>query len=152
MTGIQITQTRVEDRADWLAMRVALWPEGSEDDHRADIEAYFETGGSSVCLVASDGGTILGFAEADLRHDYVNGCETSPVAFLEGIYVRPEARGRGVAKALIAAVEAWAGEQGCTELASDTGLDNLASQAMHDAVGFEETERVVYYRKRLSRG
>lgn len=151
MTGIRIAPARAEDRADWLAMRTALWPEGSEDEHRADIEAYPEAAQSPICFIAfDDEGTGLGFAEADLRHDYVNGCETSPVGFLEGIYVRPEARGRGVAKALVAAVEAWAGEQGCTELASDTGLDNLASQAMHDALGFEETERVIYYRKRLT--
>jgi aminoglycoside 6'-N-acetyltransferase I len=152
MAGIRIAPARAEDHADWLAMRIALWPEGSEDEHRADIEAYSKGAQSPICLIAfGDGGAGLGFAEADLRHDYVNGCETSPVAFLEGIYVRPEARGRGVAKALIATVEAWAAEQGCTELASDTGLDNLASQAVHDALGFEETQRVVYYRKRLER-
>jgi len=76
-------------------------------------------------------------------------CETSPVAFVEGIYVTPDARGRGVARALIAGVTQWAKDQGVTELASDALLDNEASHAMHKALGFCETERVVYFRKGL---
>jgi aminoglycoside 6'-N-acetyltransferase I len=79
----------------------------------------------------------------------VNGCITSPVAFLEGIYVRPEHRNRGVARLLVQAVENWATELGCSEFASDTELHNFSSQRMHVALGFDETERVVYYRKRL---
>ncbi len=92
---------------------------------------------------------LVGFAEVALRRDYVNGCDTSPVAFLEGIYVAPDHRRDGAARALITAVEAWGRAQGCSELASDADLANLDSQRMHAAVGFEETERVVYFRKAL---
>ena len=102
-------------------------------------------------LVRLPDGTPAGFAEAALRHDYVNGCATSPVAFLEGIYVQPEHRKQGLARLLCKAVEDWARSLGCTEFASDVLLENTASQGMHAALGFEETERVVYYRKRLSR-
>jgi len=151
MVGIRISPARGADHADWLAMRVALWPEGQENEHRAEIAIYDDDEQAPICLIArDDAGTALGFAEADLRHDYVNGCETSPVAFLEGIYVRPEARGRGVARELILAVEAWAAGLGCTEFASDASIDNTESHAMHEALGFEETERVVYFRKVLS--
>jgi L-amino acid N-acyltransferase YncA len=92
-------------------------------------------------------GTPAGFAEAAIRHDYVNGTESSPVAFVEGIYVGPSARRQGVARALVLAVEQWARARGCRELASDARLDNEASHAVHRALGFEETERVVYFRK-----
>jgi aminoglycoside 6'-N-acetyltransferase I len=85
-----------------------------------------------------------------VRNDFVNGTRSSPVAFLEGIYVVPQERRRGVARSLIAAAEDWARVRGCVEFASDASLQNRLSQAMHQALGFEETERVVYFRKGLA--
>jgi aminoglycoside 6'-N-acetyltransferase I len=138
------------DAEDWAAMRTALWPRGGNGAHAADIAELLMDAGETINLIArGPDGVALGFAEAALRRDYVNGCKTSPVAFLEGIFVKPEARGRGVARAMVGAVEAWAREQGCTEFASDTAPDNFASQDMHRALGFEETQRVVFFRKVL---
>jgi aminoglycoside 6'-N-acetyltransferase I len=79
----------------------------------------------------------------------VNGCSSSPVAFLEGLYVREPARRHGVGRGLVAAVELWARERGCTQLAPDALLVNAVSQKAHRALGFAETERVVYSRKAL---
>lgn len=79
----------------------------------------------------------------------MNGTSSSPVAFLEGLYVRPEARNRGIARGLVEAVSEWALSRGCSELASDTQLENLASQAVHERLGFVETERTVFFRKSL---
>lgn len=87
----------------------------------------------------------LGFVEASIRTDHVNGTESSPVAFLEGLYVEPSARRRGIARALVREVATWAKEKGCTELASDTQIDNVKSQSVHVRLGFRETERVVYF-------
>lgn len=101
-------------------------------------------------LAVEPGGRTAGFVEASLRTDYVNGTDSSPVAFLEGIYVAPQYRRQGVGRQLVAAVVSWARERGCSELASDAPLDNVVSHAMHAALGFEETERVVYFRKRLA--
>lgn len=131
-------------------MRTALWPRGGDGQHAADIAALLVDAGETINLIARDAeGVALGFAEAALRYDYVNGCKTSPVAFLEGIFVQPEARGRGVARALVAGVEAWAQERGCSEFASDCAIDNEQSQRMHAALGFAETQRVVFFRKTL---
>ena len=94
---------------------------------------------------------VVAFAEATMRHDYVNGCGTSPFAFLEGIYVHPQWRNRGLARLLCNAVEDWAVGLGCTEFAWDVELHNEASQRAHQALGFDETERVIYYRKELRR-
>lgn len=80
---------------------------------------------------------------------HVNGTESSPVAFLEGIYVVPEARRTGIAASLVSAVCRWAQNAGCQELASDALLENQVSHAAHRALGFEETERVVFFRKAL---
>ena len=90
-----------------------------------------------------------GLVEVALRNDYVNGTKSSPVAFLEGVYVVPAERRRGIARLLMAAAEGWARARGCVEFASDASLADQSSHAMHRAVGFEETERVVYFRKVL---
>ncbi len=101
-------------------------------------------------IAVSDDGAPQGFIEIALRSDYVNGTNSSPVAFLEGIYVTPHARKLGVAKALVRTAEAWARERGCIEFASDAAVDNESSHAMHRALGFAETERVVFFRKVLA--
>lgn len=134
----------------WACLRVALWPDGAVEDHRAEAaEALAEPEGLVAYIAETPGGTIAGFAEAALRHDYVNGCDTSPVAFVEGLYVAPDHRRTDVARRLCAAIADWGRAQGCTELASDAEVDNHESHAFHQAVGFEETERVVYFRMTL---
>lgn len=147
---IRIAPAVPADTADWTDMRTALWPSGGNGEHAAEIADLLEDAGGTINLIARDAeGRALGFAEASLRRDYVNGCETTPVAFLEGIFVVPEARGLGVARLLVAAVEAWGRQQGCTEFASDAAPENFASLAMHAALGFAETERVVFFKKAL---
>jgi len=138
-------------RADWLRLRQALWPEDDADAHLTEITQFCadpERYGQFAYLAAA--GQMLGFIELSVRRDYVNGASSSPVAFLEGIYVLPQARGAGIARSLVQAGEAWALARGCIELASDADLENRASHAMHIALGFDETERVVYFCKRLA--
>lgn len=94
-------------------------------------------------------GLALGFVEASLRNDYVNGTKSSPVVFLEGIFVAPHARMQGVARALVSSVEAWARNLGCSEFASDAQIDNTQSQKMHAALGFIQSERVIFFKKVL---
>ncbi|MFN3774293.1 aminoglycoside 6'-N-acetyltransferase [Sphingomonas parapaucimobilis] len=133
-----VTPAAPEHRERWLALRAALW--GNEADELPSGDGNF------VALVDD---RVIGFAEAAVRHDYVNGCDTSPVLFLEGLFVDPDHRRRGVAGALVAAVADWGRAQGCLEFASDAEIDNLDSHAMHRALGFVETERVVYFRREL---
>lgn len=133
----------------WAGLRARLWKDVTHDEHLDEIAAMLArpSGEFAAFLDVDDGTGIRAFAEAALRRYYVNGCETSPVAFLEGIYVRPEDRGTGIGRELLKSVQSWARAQGCAELASDADLGNLAGHAFHNAVGFEETERVVYFRK-----
>lgn len=137
-------------QAPWLAMRRALWPECPDEEHRADMATFTADPVRYAQFIAYTGEhTAAGFAEASVRHDPVNGTSTRPVVFLEGIYVIPGERRRGIARRLFDAVVEWARGSGCSELASDALLDNEASHAMHRALGFEETERVVCFRKSL---
>ncbi|MBO5034456.1 MAG: GNAT family N-acetyltransferase, partial [Oscillospiraceae bacterium] len=98
---------------------------------------------------AAEEGFPIGFAQCQLRSDYVEGTGTSPVGYLEGIYVRPGSRRKGVARALLSACEGWAREQGCTEFASDCELKNENSAAFHLASGFAEANRIICFTKRL---
>lgn len=141
--------TRADGDA-WGGLRVALWPDEDADVLRQEVHDYFARERRDTVFLAVDkSNAVVGFAEATIRNDYVNGTETSPVGFLEGIFVAEHVRRSGVGRALVDAVEAWAREQGCEEFASDALIDNDASHAAHHAYGFEETERVVYFRKRL---
>jgi len=132
----------------WLGLRLALWPHASADEHLQEMRAVTERG-DCILLALGASDDALGLAEAAKRHDYVNGTETSPVAFLEGLYVVPRARRTGIARALVAAIVEWARGEGLSELASDASLDNAGSHAMHRALGFAETERVVFFRRGL---
>ena len=144
-----IRRAEARDLDGWARLRQALWPDGSDAEHRAECVAMLQHD-EQAAFVALAGTTAIGFAEATLRRDHVNGCDTSPVAFLEGVYVAPDFRASGVGSALCAAVEDWGAARGCAELGSDAELANTASHGFHAAMGFEETERVVFFRKRLS--
>jgi aminoglycoside 6'-N-acetyltransferase I len=145
---MHIERCSAEKLSQWMSLRFALWPDEDREIMAREAPSILARPDMLV-LVARQGDSVTGFAEASVRRDYVNGCETSPVAFLEGIYVMPACRHQGIARALTGAVEDWAKAQGLRELASDALLDNMQSHAMHQALGFSETERVVYFRKTL---
>ncbi len=92
---------------------------------------------------------IIGFAESSLRYDYVEGTSTSPVGYLEGVYVLEDYRKLGLAKAMIEECERWAKSKGCSEFASDCELSNKNSELFHKAIGFEEVNKIVCFAKRL---
>ena len=158
---IHIRHAEPADAAAWLALRAALWPEAAaEGALEADVAKFFvepaavNTGRLEAVLVAVDrssSASIVGFVELS-RRAYSEGCDTSPVAFLEGWYVSPSHRRTGVGRRLIAAAEAWGRAQGCTEFGSNALVDNLDSAAAHVAVGFDEVEVTRYFRKDLRAG
>ena len=140
-----------DDAAAWLAMRRDLWPDGTDDEHRREVEVYFQEGAptiETVFLAVDPDDAPIGFAELSLR-PYAEGCTTSPVAYLEGWYVTPGARQIGVGAALVAAAEEWGRSQGCSEFASDAEVDNEVSARAHVALGFQETGVIRCFRKAL---
>jgi len=148
---ITIRPAKAADAGDWLRMRQSLWPEDEPGGHREEIDRYF--GGRrreplEVLLALDAHGAIVGFAELSIRN-IVDSCSTDRVGYLEGWYVEPHMRRRGVGRALIEAAERWAMDQGCTEFGSDVLVDNEGSIAAHEALGFEETARVCCFRKDL---
>ena len=136
------------DREDWLRLRDALWP-GSRREHDLETRAYFETpSGTPIVFVAEIDNRIVGVLELEYRK-YAPGCASSPVPFIEGWYVEPSYRVRGVGRALVAAAEAYARTEGFAEMASDADVANAGGIAAHRAVGYAEVERVVCFRRSL---
>lgn len=147
---VRVREATPSDADAWLRMRARLWPEGA-DDHASEIAAFFAGTAFmplAVLIARDDSGAAVGFAELSIRN-YAESCATNRVAYLEGWYVEPEARRRGVGRALVAAAEAWARGQNCSEFGSDAELDNDASAAAHRALGFAETARVRCFLKRI---
>ena len=92
---------------------------------------------------------MVGFAQCQLRHDYVEGTDSSPVGYLEGVFVEEAYRRQGCAKKLLAKCEKWAKENGCSEFASDCELDNEDSLKFHIKMGFVEANRIICFTKKL---
>ena len=136
------------DRAEWLRMRSALWPECPPEQHDREM-AFIEADPQQAAFAAArDGSGLCGLVEVSI-HPCAIGCETQPVGYVEGWYVDPDARRRGIGRKLLDAAETWARERGCREMASDTQLDNHVSETAHHAAGYEETDRAIHFRKRL---
>jgi aminoglycoside 6'-N-acetyltransferase I len=147
--NFKIKKMDAADRAVWMDMRVGLWPDDAPSALLRSIEAILSGDDAWAFLAESTEGTPAGFAEVSIRK-YANGCDSEPVPFLEGIFVRPQFRRQGAGARLIAHIEAFLMERGFNELGSDALIDNRDSHAAHCGWGFSETERVVYFRKALN--
>jgi aminoglycoside 6'-N-acetyltransferase I len=134
--------------ASWLRMRAALWPAEDRESLGRELDALRARPDFAV-IGARRGSTWIGFAEVGSR-PYAEGCATSPVGFLEGIWVDASARRQGIGRRLVEAAIAWARARGYREFGSDTGIDNTVSQWVHLRLGFAEVERLVAFRKDIS--
>ncbi len=148
---ITVRPAKRTDITPWLRMRLALWPDGSETEHREEIERFFAGQARAplaVLLAENEVRHVVGLAELSIRW-FAEGCRSDRVAYLEGWFVAPEARRKGVGRALIAAAEDWGRSQGCIEFASDALPDNEVSAAAHCAAGFSDVGLVRCFRKDL---
>jgi aminoglycoside 6'-N-acetyltransferase I len=146
---LEIRELGPADHEIWADCAAALFSDQPRETLLAEIRRDAGRGlGKVRAWVARRDGAVCGYAETSLRH-YANGCEQQPVVFLEAIWVTPEARRSGVGRALADHVADVARSEGFSELCSDALLDNQVSHAAHRAWGFEETERVVYFRRAL---
>lgn len=132
----------------WCEQRAQLWPQLDEHEHAVEAVQWIADPSTDTLLAVAADGTLLGFVEVGLRA-YAEGCETSPVGYVEGWFVDGPARRRGVGRALLRAAEDWARGKGCREMASDTELHNVVSQEAHERLGYERVETIVVYRRSL---
>lgn len=141
-----IRRLQTQDLPAYFQLRTALWPDSAADFALEVAEIL--SADHLVSFIAEQGGKLVGFVEVSLRA-YAEGCESSPVGYLEGWYVAPTHRKTGVGRRLVEAAEDWARAQGCTEMASDSEISNTQSHQAHACLGYQEVERIVCFRKSL---
>ena len=145
---MRIYKAEASDARAAAELAVLMWESNTIEEMTEDLSAVIGSSQGAIFL-AEEEGRPIGFAQCQLRHDYVEGTDSSPVGYLEGILVREEYRNQGHARALLERCQQWVREQGCTEFASDCELDNETSRRFHMKVGFEEANRVICFTKRL---
>ena len=143
-----IQKAEIADLAALAELACRLWPEHSVEEMIPELAETMAKPDAAFFL-AYAGEFPLGFAQCQLRRDYVEGTESSPVGYLEGIYVAELWRKQGLAKALLAACEGWAKGKGCAEFASDCELDNTQSLQFHLKAGFREANRIICFTKKI---
>ncbi|SOC42545.1 aminoglycoside 6'-N-acetyltransferase [Ureibacillus acetophenoni] len=143
-----IKEATLSDAKEAAQMAILLWPNHTLEEFTLEM-TNFITQPDAIIFLAYHDQKVVGFAQCQLRYDYVEGTSTSPVGYLEGLYVKEEFRKQGYAKQLVNACENWAKQKGCQEFASDCELDNETSLAVHLSLGFTEANRIICFKKSL---
>ena len=141
-----IKRAKTEDAKVLAGLAIQMWTDHDPEDMAEEFRELVMNA-EAVCFIKYADDKPVAFAQCQLRHDYVEGTESSPVGYLEGIFVAEGYRKKGYAAELLAECEEWAREKGCSEFASDCELDNNDSLKFHLALGFEESNRIIWFRK-----
>lgn len=144
---IEIRKVTNAEKDAWFQMRKGVWPEAEDDYLMFDMDEILASA-EDVIFMAFVDGKPAGMIETSIR-EYAEGCESSPVGYIEAWFVDGDFRRTGVAGALVSAAENWSREKGCTEMGSDTWLDNEASIRAHQKLGYHEVDRLVHFVKQL---
>ncbi|KTE40747.1 MULTISPECIES: GNAT family N-acetyltransferase [unclassified Sphingopyxis] len=145
---MQVRDAEAADIPAWAAMRAALWPDADAAELAEDLPAALDDETLWNFILVDDAGKAAGFAEVQLRTMF-DGCPVAPYPHIEGIWIDAALRRTGAGRLLLAAIEDRARERGHDRIGSDVELDNLGSQAWHEANGFAEEVRVILYSKPL---
>lgn len=138
----------IKDLSTLANMAVKMWQDSSVSDLKEAFKDLISNDNAVVFIKFVDEKPI-GFAQCQLRFDYVEGTKTSPVGYLEGIFVLEQYRSNGYGKELLKACERWAKDKNCSEFASDCEFDNHNSYKFHMAAGFTEANRIICFKKEL---
>ncbi len=125
-----------------------LWPDANFDE---EYHHYQSVIGSTneLCYLVRERETYIAFIHVSIRNDYVEGATEFPVAYIEGLYVKPRYQKRGIGKELVNAGAAWGRQKGCRQFASDAEFTNETSIDFHRKIGFSEANRIVCFIKEL---
>src|SRR6266700_6526032 len=133
MTDLRIRFAQPEDKAAWLELwksycdfyETAVSTETTKELWRRILDPKYPVS----ALVADESGGLLGFTHFVL-HDYTWG--TNPVCYLEDLYVKTDARRKGVGEALIERLIQEAKKSGWDRVYWMTKSDNTAARGLYD--------------------
>lgn len=143
-----ITKLSKDNLKTVAGLALKLWPD-AELNELIEGFSLIIASQNEICLVYNQANSSIGFIHASTRSDYVEGCDYSPVGYIEGLYIEEDHRGKGYSRELVKEVEKWAKESGFKQLASDCELTNVASIAFHSRIAFQEVNRIVCFVKNL---
>jgi aminoglycoside 6'-N-acetyltransferase I len=148
-SSMHYIEVTAQDCAEWVSLALALWPYETAQDMRDLFLKRIPSKKDKTMLCRDEKGNPVAFIDLSIREEYVEGSSSSPVGYVEGIYVKPEYRLQGIARELLRLGEEWSRVHGCTEYGSDTEIENVESQAFHVRAGFEAAHTIVHFIKKL---
>lgn len=145
---MKIQQLSTESLNKLIELVLEFWPGCIFDE---EFEAYKNvlSAENEIIYLVEEKGIYIAFIHLSLRTDYVEGATAFPVAYIEALYVKPDFQRLGIGKLLLDAGENWSKQKGCSQIASDTELNNINAIAFHNKLGFEEANRVICFIKKL---
>ena len=141
-----IVSVSAENQNCWAELCASLWPHHSVEFFLKEREKNDNLHNEFLYFINDE---AVAFTSLSLRHDYVEGTKSSPVGYLEGIYVKPEYRKQGIAQKMVDFAKKWAKEKGCLEFASDCLIENDDSRKFHNKIGFKEANTIVCFTMRI---
>lgn len=145
---MQYQKLKKKDFENWLEMTLTLWPDHKKEDLKKELQDIIKSKKEET-FIAKDDSKYVGFINISLRYEYIEGSKTSPVGYVEGIYIEPKYRKKGIASELLKHGEKWAKQKGAQEMASDTGLKNKISQNFHKKLDFKVADTIVHFIKKI---
>ncbi|TKX32467.1 aminoglycoside 6'-N-acetyltransferase [Campylobacter aviculae] len=147
MGDLKIYQAKINDLEKVLSLSSLLFKKNIVE-LRLEFENILKNSKYAVFLLELNN-LCVGFAYVCVRNDYVEGTFSSPVGYLEGIYMQKNYRKKSYAKKLLAYCENWILNQGIDEIASDCELNNIQSFNFHLHCGFKEVSKIICFTKKL---
>jgi aminoglycoside 6'-N-acetyltransferase I len=120
---INICKAKIEDSKMVAELFHNMWSGSDIIDLQTELLAKI-TNNESEIFIAYNDNIAVGVAQCGLRKDYVEGTGSTPVGYLEGIYVIEEFHNKGVATMLCKECEAWALTIGCKEFGKYERIQN----------------------------
>jgi len=145
---MKIVKVTKKDFSEWVKLGCEFWNKHSEENIRKDFKRML-TSKREVSFLCRNDNKLVGFINIAIRVDYVEGSKTSPVGYLEGIYVRKAYRNQGIARKLMVEAEKWFKIKKVSEIGSDVEIKNIASQKFHKSLGFKRGETLIHYLKKI---
>ena len=130
----------------WKAMRQELYHSTGDPSPDEEMRNIHTSDDWHCWFITDVDGEVIGLAEISIRN-IVDGCLTSPVPYLEGLFIMPGHRALGLGTVVMQMLMDWAVGQGYQEFATDAELENNRAQKFYEKLAFEEVDRVVVYRR-----